>query len=115
MGENRIGMVCPLREGKGLMYIIPHHFTCWEPAAGLGDMVKPLREFFREVYASDIAEHNGGHEVADFLWPSDRRVDFVVTNPPFKLAEQFIATGLDRASIGVAMLVRSAFLEDYPS
>jgi hypothetical protein len=85
-------------------------FTCWEPAAGLGDMVKPLREYFGEVHASDVDAHNGGHEVVDFLWPSDRRADFIITNPPFKLAEQFVATGLARAP-AVAMLVRSAFLE----
>ena len=88
-----------------------HHFSCWEPAAGLGDMVRPLREYFRDVYASDVAEYRGGHDVVDFLWPSYRRADFVVTNPPFKIAEQFIATALDRSSEGVAMLVRSAFLE----
>lgn len=85
--------------------------TCWEPAAGLGDMVHPLREYFGEVYASDVDAHNGGHEVSDFLWPSDRRADFIISNPPFKLAEQFISTALDRSARGVAMLVRSAFLE----
>ncbi len=87
------------------------NFSCWEPAAGLGDMTKPLAEYFREVYASYVFAHQGGHDVSDFLWPSERRADFLITNPPFKLAEQFIVTGLERAGDGVAMLVRSAFLE----
>jgi hypothetical protein len=38
-------------------------------------------------------------------------VDWVITNPPFKLAEGFIAKSLEIAQFGVAMLVRSTFLE----
>jgi len=37
--------------------------------------------------------------------------DWVITNPPFRLAEDFILQALRVAKKGVAMLVRSAFLE----
>jgi hypothetical protein len=89
----------------------PHFRSCWEPAAGLGDMVKPLKEYFLSVYASDVHPHKPDYDVADFLWSTDRRADWIVTNPPFKLAEQFATTALQRASRGVALLVRIAFLE----
>jgi hypothetical protein len=74
-------------------------------------MVKPLQESFWLVAATDVAPHKGGHEVVDFLWPTEQLADWIITNPPFKLAEQFIATALERSRLGVAMLVRSAFLE----
>lgn len=85
--------------------------TVWDPACGEHDMVRPLQEFFRNVIATDIAPHKGGHELLDFLWPSDIRTDWTVVNPPFKLAEQFAIMALERSRHGVAMLVRIAFLE----
>ncbi len=85
--------------------------TAWDPACGEHDMVRPLREFFGSVAATDVAPHKGGHEVVDFLWPTEQRADWIITNPPFKLAEQFAVTALARAERGVALLVRTAFLE----
>lgn len=87
------------------------HLSAWDPACGEHDMVKPLKEYFFSVAATDIAPHKGGHEVIDFLRPTAARVGWIITNPPFKLAEQFALTALERANRGVALLVRTAFLE----
>jgi hypothetical protein len=82
-----------------------------EPACGAGDMANTLAEYFGQVRASDIVDRGYG-ERRDYLWPSDLpQVDWTITNPPFKLALQFIETALKRSRFGVAMLVRSAFLE----
>jgi len=90
--------------------------TCWEPACNRGHMVKPLREYFRRVYASDI--HDYGYRdmeaEGDFLWGGDfppEKPDWIITNPPFRLAAQFIERGRRIAGVGVAVIVRSAFLE----
>lgn len=90
--------------------------TAWEPACGELHMVRPLREVFAQVRASDVQRYGddeGAHDVLDFplLGGAEPPVDWVITNPPFRLAEAFIATGLQVARRGVAMLVRSAFLE----
>jgi hypothetical protein len=85
--------------------------TAWDPACGDHDMVRPLREYFAEVFASDIAPYSGGHEVSDFLFQREKRADWIVTNPPFRLAERFVTHALSLADVGVAMLVRTAFLE----
>jgi len=37
--------------------------------------------------------------------------DWVITNPPFRLAEEFIPEGLRVARQGVAILARTVFLE----
>jgi hypothetical protein len=85
--------------------------SAWEPACGAGDMARPLSEYFRHVRASDVFDYGFGERL-DFLWPdAGAAVDFIITNPPFRLAEQFALTGLERASCGVALLVRTAFLE----
>jgi len=110
----------------------------WEPACNRGYMVRPMLEYFDSVHASDVHDYSpqapkkalvfgpdgsarqddGQHWVCDFLFPhsepshiAKNPVDWIWTNPPFRLAEEFIARALGLASIGCAMLVRTAFLE----
>lgn len=86
--------------------------TCREPAANRGHMVRPLAEYFAHVEAGDVHDYGVGFPVADYLFgPLPELVDFTITNPPFRLAEQFIARALETSRDGVAMLVRLAFLE----
>lgn len=85
----------------------------WEPACGADHMVRPLTEYFETVFASDVDPRPGSNGIrADFLMPGDwPAFDWIITNPPFRLAEQFAQVGIDRAREGVALLVRTAFLE----
>lgn len=84
----------------------------WEPACGEMHMAQPLAEYFRSVRASDVHRY-ADHEVMDFLFFGDREpeTDWIITNPPFMLAQAFIKTALTVARGGVAMLLRGAFLE----
>lgn len=86
--------------------------VCREPTANRGHMVKPLREYFAEVEASDVRDYGAGFPVQDYLFgPLPNPVDWTIKNPPYRLAEQFIKRALDTSRIGVAAIVRSAFLE----
>lgn len=86
--------------------------TCREPAANRGHMVRPLREYFASVEACDIHDYGAGFPVQDYLFgPAPDPVDWTITNPPFRLAEPFIARALETSRVGVAVIVRSAFLE----
>jgi hypothetical protein len=88
------------------------HLTCREPAANRGHMARTLAETFGAIEASDIFDYGAGYPVRDFLWgPSPKDVDWTITNPPFRLASAFIERALSTSRHGVAMLVRSAFLE----
>lgn len=91
--------------------------TCWEPACGQGFMGTVLEEYFGEVRSSDIHDYGRG-EVHDYLasglfgsGEAEPFYDWVITNPPFRLAEEFILQSLGRVRGGVAMLVRTVFLE----
>lgn len=88
-------------------------FSAWEPACGELHMVRPLREYCGSVRASDVHRYAPDHELLDFamLGHLEAPVDLIISNPPFRLAEEFIKTGLKVARRAVAMLVRSAFLE----
>lgn len=95
-----------LRQGNNLAVQ-----RAWEPACGDGDMMHPLSEYFEMVYGSDVHAYGAG-AVRDFLFPGDEPAfDWIITNPPFRLASQFVETAIERATVGVAILVRTAFLE----
>lgn len=87
-------------------------YSCREPAANRGHMVAPLREYFASVEASDVHDYGAGFEVRDYLFPGPMgMVDFTITNPPFRLAEQFIERAAATSLAGFAVIVRAAFLE----
>jgi hypothetical protein len=90
---------------------IPH--GVWESAAGRGAIVHVLRDRGHTVVASDIADHGFPlHFQRDFLTEvaMPPGVAAIVTNPPFQIAEQFVAHALELAPL-VIMLLRLAFLE----
>lgn len=86
--------------------------TCWEPACGRGHMSKVLWEYFAKVRSTDAHGYGYG-DVADYLVakPAKGGYDWLITNPPFRLAEEFALKALKEARVGVAMLVRTVFIE----
>jgi hypothetical protein len=95
----------------------PTGLSCWEPAAGAGHMAEVLREYFVRVEASDVHDYGAGYPAGSFVgegpdvMPAPPAVDWIITNPPFNLALEFALRALAVATEGVALLVRSAWLE----
>ncbi|GAA0589026.1 hypothetical protein GCM10008943_00090 [Paenochrobactrum glaciei] len=86
--------------------------TCLEPACGRGYMTRPLSEYFGRVDSADAHDY-GYAPIRDFLtYPYEAQShDWVITNPPFRLAEEFVERALVVARKGVAILARTVFLE----
>jgi hypothetical protein len=84
----------------------------WEPAANRGYMARTLNEYFSAVGESDIHDY-GYCPVVDFLraYGMHGYFNWIITNPPFNKAQQFIERAQHTATDGVAMLVRTSFLE----
>ena len=76
-------------------------------------MASVITEFARKrVLASDIFDYGYGTAPHDFLHDDPlTKPDWVVTNPPFNLACEFTLRALDLAREGVAMLVRTQWIE----
>jgi hypothetical protein len=90
---------------------IPH--CIWEPAAGRGAIVRPLRDAGHAVIASDIADYGFPlHFQRDFLAETAMPVgcECILTNPPYQWVELFIAHALKLSPL-VIMLLRLAFFE----
>jgi hypothetical protein len=92
-----------------------YDISLWEPACNRGHLFDGLRHYFGKTLATDIFDYgwHGHQETLDFLLPIAPPFipDWIITNPPFRLAEQFIERGLSVARKGVAVIVRSSFLE----
>jgi len=87
-------------------------WTCREPTANRGHMVRPLREYFGSVEAADAFDYGAGFPVEDYLFGiPPAPIDWTVFNPPFRLAEEFIQRAIATSKRGVAAIVRAAFLE----
>jgi hypothetical protein len=86
--------------------------SCLEPACNRGFMSRTLEDIFAKVISQDVFPYGYGM-IGDFtkLPMEVNSVDWVITNPPFRLAEDFINRGLDMARHGVAMLTRTTFIE----
>ena len=81
---------------------LPKNTNVWEPAAGEGDMAVVLQNYFETVYTTDILDGT------DFLKSSIDAADWIITNPPFSLAEDFICRAA-KIEKPFAMLLKSQY------
>lgn len=90
--------------------------TVCDPACGEGHMAAVLGEYWDEARGVDIHDYGFG-QVGDFTHPDwQRQVGFdapswIITNPPFNRAAEFVELALQRATRGVAVLLRGSFEE----
>lgn len=84
----------------------------WEPACGRGAISREIEAAGRRVVSTDLVSRGFGQGGVDFLMEhrSPESVDAIVTNPPFKLADQFVRHALTLAP-RVIMLLRWAYAE----
>ena len=91
----------------------------WECAAGAGHLAKRLKEYGYEVYATDIKGRGYAlNGVQDFLKAEKAGVITegmydILTNPPYKYANEFVKKSLDLLPVGCKcyMFLKLQFLE----
>jgi hypothetical protein len=98
-----------------LLKVEPLPKVIWEPACGPGSVVNALRNAGYRVYASDLKNYGcpDSDSGIDFLMERSPPygVEAVVTNPPFKLGNEFVAHALALGIPKVVMLLRIQFIE----
>ncbi len=75
-----------------------------EPACGAGDMLRVILRYNSNVVGKDIVT---GHDYMS----EEGQYDHVITNPPFKLALQFVNKSKQVASHKIALFLKLSFLE----
>ena len=82
----------------------------WEPACGDGSMSKVLEYSGYNVISTDIEPRNYGTQ-GDFFSFNHLLAPNIITNPPFKFAQEFASHALSLNCESLAMLCKLAFLE----
>lgn len=92
--------------------------TIWEPACGQGHLSEVLKINGYTVISTDLYDRNYGTGGVDFLNCTKLDYSFstyvdIITNPPYKYAQQFVEKALELVndSCRVAMFLRTLFLE----
>ena len=85
--------------------------TIWEPAAGNGALANVCRRQGIETICSDLNDYGYCPSGIDFLMEQTRQADHLITNPPYRLAEDFISHAIQLGCTKHAYLLRLSFLE----
>lgn len=83
----------------------------WEPACGDGALSRVLLEAGHNVVSTDLVDRGYGEPRRDFLMEHQLLAPAIVTNPPFKLAEEFVERACALGASKIALLLRLAWLE----
>jgi len=87
----------------------------YEPACGEGHISKVLKKFYpnADIYSTDLIDRGFGVGNIDFLKLDNytRKFDCIITNPPFKLSQEFIEKGLKLSNKYVIMFAKIQLLE----
>ena len=86
----------------------------WECACGEGHLAKVLVEKGYEVKATDLIDRGYGLGGVDFLKEKETFNGDIITNPPYRYAQEFIEHALELVPIGskVIMFLKVQFLEE---
>ena len=106
--------VTPPKTTRALLDIFPLEGSILEPACGDGRMAEVLKDYYpnNEIISTDLIDRGYGQGGIDFLtYDYGRKFDVVITNPPFKLAKEFVQKGLEISNDKVIMLLKIQFLE----
>lgn len=88
--------------------------TVQDPCCGKMAIVKILNDNFSFVGYNDLYYENNINTGYDFLSRKDdyyiHKSDYIITNPPFSLADQFIQRSKEKAKLKFAMLLPLSYL-----
>jgi hypothetical protein len=85
--------------------------SIWEPACGEGHLSKRMIELGKDVISTDLIDRGYGQSSIDFLKQTKKHGDNIITNPPYKYAQEFVEKSIELATKKVAMFLKLTFLE----
>ena len=100
---------------KELMKLEIFDKNIWEPCCGMNHITNVLKDNNYNVKTSDIIDrvNDGSVEIIDFLNYNGKYNGDIITNPPYKLATEFVYKSIETITYGhkVAMFLKLTFLE----
>ena len=100
---------------KELMKLESFNKNVWEPCCGMNHITNILIDHGYNVRTSDIVDrvNDGNIEIIDFLNCMEKWDGDIITNPPYKLATEFVYKAIETIKEGnkVVMFLKLSFLE----
>lgn len=96
-----------------LMGLEKFDHNIWECACGEGHISKVLEKHGYAVKSTDLIDRGFGEGGCDFLKQTDIWSGDIITNPPYKYAQQFVEHGLEILPAGhkLCMFLKVQFME----
>lgn len=85
-------------------------YNVWECACGEGHLAKELDKVGLLSRASDLYDRNYGESGIDFLFEDTKWDGWIITNPPYRYAQEFVEQSVKIAPY-TAMFLKLQFLE----
>lgn len=84
--------------------------TIHECACGTGEMAEVIKSFGYHVVSTDLVNRGYGMGGLNFLEIANPMAPVVITNPPFKLAAEFVQHGMEELKLdAMALLLKSTW------
>jgi len=74
-------------------------------------MAQRLKERGYEVYATDLYDRGYGISGVDFFGQTELKGQNIITNPPYKYAQEFVEHSIELGAEKVCMFLKLTFLE----
>lgn len=105
----------PPKTTEALLNVMELKGSIYEPACGEGHISEVLKKRYpgSKMYSSDLINRGYGRTEIDFLTHDYKGEKFnnIITNPPFRYAEEFIRKSLELTTDKVIMLCKIQLLE----
>ena len=88
-----------------------------EPCVGQGHIAKTVKEYYPSINITALDIVDRGYPktiVNDFItWDTEDKFDFIITNPPYSMAKEFVEKGMSLLTNSgqMAMFLKIQFLE----
>lgn len=95
-------------------YKVDNDSSIYEPCCGQGHISETIKNFYpnTNITSTDLINRGYGIGNIDFLKiDENKKYDYIITNPPFKLAKEFITKSLNICNKSVCMFLKIQFLE----
>ncbi len=85
--------------------------SIWECACGEGHLSKRMEELGKVVVSTDLVDRGYGIGSVDFLKVERLLGDNIITNPPYRYAQEFVEKAISLKPEKIGMFLKLTFLE----
>lgn len=96
---------------ESLLSKIKFNGKIWECACGKGDISEVLINNGYDVISTELDDYKYGIPNVDFLSTKELLAPNIITNPPYRLATEFLEHAIALGSDTVSLFLKLAFLE----